>query len=256
MHAIGTGISGVTALRFARAHEGAAAQSLARLATGQRINRAADDPAGLIASENLRAVLAALDAESRSLERTDHVIATADGALAEVSDRLVEAEALAVANANSAGLSDAEREANQMEINSIVSSVNRIASTTTFNGQKLLDGSATVTAGDASLTIEAVGLTEPIGEGGEAQAALREARSQVSSLRGELGAFSGNIVGAQLNNLAVTTENVAAAESAIRDTDYAQELAELIRERVLASAAWRSASISAAEAVHVLALLG
>ena len=84
------------------------------------------------------------------------MVTTADAALAEVSNLLIEAESLAIANANTGGLSDAERLANQMQIDSILSSVNRIAGSTTFAGQQLLDGSATVTAGGGSVTIDSV----------------------------------------------------------------------------------------------------
>ena len=121
-------------------------QSLQRVSTGQRINRAADDPSGLIASENLRAVLADLEAESDSLQRVDHVASTADAAIGEMSDLLTEARGLAVAAANTAGVSDEERQALQMELDSVISSIDRMAQSTSFNGDRLLDGTATLTA--------------------------------------------------------------------------------------------------------------
>ena len=109
--------------------------SLEKITTGRQINRGSDNPAGLISSENLNAVLAALEAESRSLQRTNSVATVADGALTEASNLLIEAKGLAVANANSAGLSDSERQANQAQIDSILASVGRISSTTAFNGR-------------------------------------------------------------------------------------------------------------------------
>jgi flagellin-like hook-associated protein FlgL len=210
--------------------------SLNRLATGQRINRGADDPAGLITSENLRAVLAAIDAEKRGLERSDHVIATADGALGEMSGLIGEAEALMVANANTAGMSDAERAANQLQIDSLVGSVNRIAATTNFNGDRLLDGTATITAAGESITIENMAVDE-VGEGADGLDDLNDARDRVTTTRGSLGAFSRNIIGAELRNLSVTSGILSAAESAIRDTDYASEVEHLNRLSILRSAA-------------------
>src|SRR5687767_9682481 len=135
------GFSSLLAQRYQRLNPMKLAGSLQKLATGYRINRGADDPAGLIASEQLRGTLAALEAELRMLERTDHQAATADGALGEVSDMLVEARGLAVANANDAGLSDLEKQANQAQIDSILVSVDRVSRSTSFNGTKLLDGS-------------------------------------------------------------------------------------------------------------------
>src|SRR5688572_8933966 len=85
----------------------AVASSMEKLATGLRINRGADDPAGLIASEDLRAALKMLDAETRAMERTDMVANVADGALGEMSELLSNANAAEVATANSGGLSDA-----------------------------------------------------------------------------------------------------------------------------------------------------
>ena len=255
MNPIGASTQSLTAQRSLWSNSKALTNSLQKLATGQRISSGRDDPAGLITSENLRAVLAALDAESRSLERADHVIATADSALGQVSDMLIEAEALVVQNANSAGMSDEERQANQMQIDSILSSVNRLASTTSFNGDKLLDGTATIEAGGESVTIDSIAMGS-IGEGEDAQDALRAARDQVNTTRGQLGALSKNTIGSQLNNLAVTVENVASANSIIRDTDYAEETANLIRTQIMVKASLLAVDLSMHNRENVLNLLG
>jgi flagellin-like hook-associated protein FlgL len=210
--------------------------SLNRLATGQRINRAADDPAGLITSENLRSVLATLDAEVRRLDRADRVITTADGALGEMSELLGDAEALVVANANTGGMSDAERDANQMELDSIVGTVNRLAATTSFNGDRLLDGSATVTAAGQSVTIENMAMA-PIAGGADGLDGLHTARDRVTTTRGSLGAFSRNVIGAERRNLSVTSGILTATEAVIRDTDYASEVEHLSRLSILRTAA-------------------
>jgi len=244
----------LTALRTFESNRAALNQSLERLATGQRINRGSDDPAGLITSENLRAVLAALEAETRTMERADHVIATADAALGGASDMLIEAEALVVANAGGF-LSDEEMAANQMQIDSIVASVNRIAGTTSFNGQSLLDGSATITAGGASVTIESIAMG-PIGEGEDALAALSAARTQIGTTRAELGAMSRYTIQSGLSSMGVAMENIAAAESAIRDTDYGLETANLMRLQILDFASLSALRISSESAARILDLLG
>src|SRR3954468_21373429 len=147
----------VNSLRARRAYQSASQrrnQSLTQLATGLRINRAADDPAGLIAADSLSQTLAALDAETSANQRTSDQASTADGALGEVSDLPVRAKSLVSANANTGGLSADERAANQGELDSILSSVDRLSSSTTFNGGKLLDGSATLSASGKSLAID------------------------------------------------------------------------------------------------------
>lgn len=114
---------------------------LERLSTGLRLNRGADDPAGLIVSERLRAELSGLDQGIRNAERASSVIATAEASLAEVSDLLNSIKALVVEAANSGAISTEEKRANQLQIDSAVESITRISNTTSFAGLKLLDGS-------------------------------------------------------------------------------------------------------------------
>ncbi|MEN0020528.1 MAG: hypothetical protein AAF747_06575, partial [Planctomycetota bacterium] len=110
--------------------------TLERLSTGQRINRGADGPADLIIGNTLSAALASLEAETRVLERNSYAADYADAAFAEASGMLADAEAAAVAMANSAGMTDAERDALQMQIDSSVRSAERIFNTAEFNGQR------------------------------------------------------------------------------------------------------------------------
>ncbi len=114
--------------------------SLERLSTGLRINRGKDDPAGLIASENLRAEKSALSAAIRNAERADQVVNIAEGGLTEISSLLTEVQSLVTLTANDAGLSNEEREANQLQIDSILQTIDRIAGATSFQGSKLLNG--------------------------------------------------------------------------------------------------------------------
>lgn len=114
---------------------------LTRLATGLRINRGADDPAGLIVSERLRSELRGIDQGIKNSDRASNVIATAEGALSEVSELLNSIKALVVEAANTGAFSREEIEANQLQIDSAIESITRIANTTSFAGLKLLNGS-------------------------------------------------------------------------------------------------------------------
>jgi len=265
--------------RILRVNTRQQADSLSKLATGLRINRGQDDPAGLITSENLRSILKALEAETRSIQRSEDVINVAEGALSEVSDLLGEAQALTVKNANTAGLSTAEKEANQMELDSILSTINRLSSSTTFNEDKLLDGTATITVDGQEVSIDSVATgdlgTTTVGSetytlsdlkrGGKldivngdlslAQDVIASARISVASQRGNLGAFVKNAIGSRLNTIAVMTENTSAANSKIRDTDYSSETAILARLTVLIESSLKSVKLAGAKPVISLNLL-
>jgi flagellin len=115
--------------------------ALTRLSTGLRINTGADDPAGLIASEALRSEITSLSKAIGNTRRASQIIATADSALGQVSNLLNDIRGLVVEAANSGALSDEEIAANQLQIDSSLEAINRIAQTTTFQGRKLLDGS-------------------------------------------------------------------------------------------------------------------
>lgn len=115
--------------------------SLERLSSGMKINRGADDPAGLIASETLRSEIAGITQAIDNSTRASNVIATAEGALGEVSNLLLSIKGLAVQAANTGALSQDEIEANQLQVDSAIASITRISNSTSFAGLKLLDGS-------------------------------------------------------------------------------------------------------------------
>jgi len=114
--------------------------TLQRLSSGLRINRGADDPAGLIASETLRSEMASIAKAINNSERASNVIATAEGSLAEVSALLINIKELTVEAANEGALSKDEIEANQLQVDSAIDSITRIANATTFAGLHLLNG--------------------------------------------------------------------------------------------------------------------
>ena len=117
------------------------ANLMRQLTTGKRINRGKDDPAGLIALSSLNAELRAVGAALTNNQRTDSLLTVADQAIAEIGSLLGEIQSLAVASASDANLTASEVAANQSQIDDALSAINRIVSTTNFNGKRLLDGS-------------------------------------------------------------------------------------------------------------------
>ena len=140
MTRINTNIPSILGKRVLGQNNSGLGVSLERLSTGLKINRGKDDPAGLIASENLRSEKAALSAAIGNAERADQVVNIAEGGLQEVSSLLTELQGLLITSANSAGLSESEKEANQLQIDSILQTVDRLAGSTSFLGSKLLNG--------------------------------------------------------------------------------------------------------------------
>ncbi|HNO76842.1 MAG TPA: flagellin [Phycisphaerae bacterium] len=140
MSRIVTNVQSLIAQRVLGGQNKALNESLTRLSTGLRINSGADDPAGLIGSESLRSEKVAISAAIDNARRADNVLSIAEGALQEVNRLLLDLEDLVDRSANEAGLSDAEVQANQVQIDAILSSIDRISNTASFNGSKLLGG--------------------------------------------------------------------------------------------------------------------
>ena len=140
MSRINTNVSSLIAVNTLNKNNQALQTSLQRLSTGYRINSAKDDPAGLIAAQNLSAEQAATQSAIGNAQRADNIISTAEGALGEVSNLLVSLQGLVGNSANSSGLSQDERNANQLQVDSILSTINRISNSASFEGVKLLNG--------------------------------------------------------------------------------------------------------------------
>jgi flagellin len=140
MSRINTNVSSLIAQRIVGKQSHELNLSLERLSTGLKINKGADDPAGLIASENLRAEKAGIAQAIDNAERASNIIGTAEGGLSEISSLLTELQSLVTQAANSGGLSQEEVDANQLQVDSILGTINRIANTTAFQGTKLLNG--------------------------------------------------------------------------------------------------------------------
>src|SRR2546423_9455295 len=140
MARINTNVSALTAQRGLAKSQRQLSDTLQRLSSGLRINRGADDPAGLIASEGLRSEIAGVTQAIDNSQRASNVISTAEGALGEVASLLLNVKNLIVQAANTGALSDDEIAANQLQVDSAIASITRISNTTTFAGLKLLDG--------------------------------------------------------------------------------------------------------------------
>jgi flagellin len=153
MSRINSNVNSLIAQRILGQSNQALTKSLERLSTGLRINRGGDDPAGLIASQKLRAEKTAISSAIGAAERADQVVNIAEGGLQEISNLLIEVQSLVSASGSETGLSDEEKEANQQQVDAILQTIDRIASTTSFNGTKLLNGSLdfTVTSRAASV---------------------------------------------------------------------------------------------------------
>jgi len=251
---VNTNISSINAQRNLAHVSGLLAGNFRRLSTGLRITTAADDAAGLALSERLRAQIRSLDQAGRNANDGISLVQTAEGALDEVGNILGRLRELAV-QASNGTVSDADKATLNQEFTSLVDEVNRIGQSTEFNGINLLDGSASsitfqvgsgVQAGidtvsvslspalSTSLSLQSL----DIGSAGNTSVALTNidaAINTVSSLRGRLGAAQ-NRLGSTIRNLSNTVENLTAAESRIRDVDFAHETSMLTRNSILQQA--------------------
>lgn len=141
MSRINSNVSALIAQRHLTVSQEALSRSLERLSSGLKINRGADDPAGLIVSERLRADIASVRQAINNSSRAINVIATTEGALNEVAALLTDIKAKLIEAANSGAFSQDEIDANQLQVDSSIDSITRIANTTQFAGRKLLNGS-------------------------------------------------------------------------------------------------------------------
>lgn len=152
MSRINTNIPALQAIHRISRNQEDLALRLERLATGLRINRGRDDPAGLITSEILRSEIRQIEQAIENSSRASNVISTTEGSLNEVSSLLLELQDLVVASANEAAITNEEVTANQLAVDAILSSIDRIARTTTFAGKRLLDGSEAYTLSSVPTT--------------------------------------------------------------------------------------------------------
>ena len=200
MSRINSNISSLQAIHRLNRNNADLATRLQRLSSGLKINTGKDAPAKLIASETLRSEIGGINQAIDNSQRATNVINTAEGALSEVSALLLEVQSLTIEAANTGALSPDEIKANQLQVDSILNSINRIANTTQFNGVKLLNGQLDyTTSGVASTAIDVVQInTSKLPDNGSVSIAVEVL---ASAERGEV-VFSGATVGTE----AVTIE--------------------------------------------------
>ncbi|OUR93156.1 flagellin [Halobacteriovorax marinus] len=231
-------------------------RSLEKLSSGQRINRAGDDAAGLAISENLKAQIRGLGQAERNAEDGISLVQIAEGALGEVSNILIRLRELSV-QAASDTIGATERKFLNVEFEQLTSEVDRIANSTEFNRVPLLNGTGAVfdiqigtrndpisdrltfDASSADVNVAALGLNlASVADKISAQNSLSsidQAIVSVSGIRADFGALQ-NRLQSTINNIAVSIENLSAANSRVRDTDIAAETAELTKQNILMTA--------------------
>lgn len=230
--------------------------SIQRLASGFRINQAADDAAGLAISSRLTAQLRGLKQAERNANDGISMIQTAEGALGEINGMLARMRELAVQSANGGTLGTQERGFLDDEFQDLEAEINRIVNVTEFNGQTLIDGSLSGTgvsfqvgifntandqidlsigaADSTTLGLDASDLTTET-NAQTAIDALDTAINSVSSTRANLGSKQ-NRLNVTISNLGSVFENLSAANSRIKDVDVAEESASLTRSQILSQA--------------------
>lgn len=205
-------------------------QNLAKLSSGSKINSAADNPAAMVISEQMRAQIGSLGQEIRNTDHAINKYNTADHAIGQLQDSLVQLRSMAVGAANGGLNDEASSAAYETAARDLVASYNRNVESAQFGSQQLLDGSAEAVADVERLT--EVDLSTPEA----AQASIEkidQALEDLGQAQGEIGAKVANGLESTRNTLSVTLQNLTAAESTIRDTDYAQESAKLVRNILL-----------------------
>lgn len=246
---INQNIAAFNAYRNLSVTDGQMSKSLEKLSSGFRINRAADDAAGLAISESLRAQVGGLKVAVRNAQDGISVVQTAEGALTETHAILQRMRDLAVQASNDGAQDSTAKDAAQAEFDQLVEELDDIANKTKFGSTKLLDGSYSKTfqvgasAGDtltvtvdtatsAALGVDTLDLTTAASA---AITALDSAITSISTTRANLGALQ-NRLEHKINNLNVAVENLSASESRIRDTDMAQEMVAFTRSQILSQA--------------------
>ena len=227
-------------------------KSMERLSSGLRINRAADDAAGLAVSEGMRSQIRGMNVASRNAQDGVSMVQVADGALGNVGDMLQRVRDLAV-QASNGTLTDAQRKNLDTEVQQVLTEIGKTGTDTEFNGLKILAGSVATAASAVTLQVGAnasqniaftIGTvsTSDLGISGiavstaasatAAIASLDAAISTVTTSRANLGAIQ-NRLEHTINRLGMTSENLQAAESRIRDADMAAEMIDFTKNQIL-----------------------
>jgi flagellin len=262
--------------------------TMTQLSTGSRINSAKDDPAGLIAQELLRSEIAASNAAAKNTVMANSMLNIAESGMKNISNLLIEAKGLAVEAANSGVMTPEMLEANQIQMNALLDSIDRSSSMTNWLGKPLLDGSLSAQNGGAvfqlgpdvvaqqqvSVPIEgtktyqvgnATGTLMDLRSGGAAALAtnpgladqvLSAAISQIAVQRGEIGATQKYTLDSNLMSLQDSIVQLTGAKSMIGDTDFALAVSNMARDQILLQAGFQSLGLINQSQGYVASLLG
>ena len=258
-------IPSLTAQRILGVNNNRLALSVERISSGIRINRAADDAAGLAISEGLRSDIRALRQAVRNASDGISLMNVTEGALNEQSGILIRLRELA-SQAATGTVGSTERATIQLEFTALRNELDRISQTTEFNGQKLIEGSLASSVTSASHILIQVGLDSSshsrinlntevdlgqmtstglsihelsVTSADAALTALEQVNASIGTItagRGKIGAVQNRLV-RTISTISIAVENLSAAESAIRDADIAEEVALLTRNQILVQAA-------------------
>jgi len=261
-------------------------KDMEKLSSGQKINRAGDDASGLAVSEKMRSQIRGLNRASQNAQNGISFIQTTEGYLQETTDIMQRIRELAVQSSNGI-YSDEDRMQIQVEISALVSEVDRIASTAQFNGLNMLTGRFAQSTGEnvvtasmwfhiganmdqriqvfiGTMSAEALGVRE-IGTGDKltlstpedanrAIGTIDEAMKKINKQRADLGAYQ-NRLELTVKGLNVSSENLQASESRIRDTDMASQMVEFTKNSVLQQAGTAMLAQANSQSQNVLSLL-
>ena len=264
----------ITALNSHRQYainNGNIAKNVEKLSSGFRVNRAADDAAGLAISEKMRAQIRGLSMASKNSQDAISLVQVAESGMQTIQDILQRMRELSVQSASDTNV-DLDRDALDLEVQELIKEIDQIASTTEFNEMKLLDGffknkviqaganvGQTMTLSISAMNAQGLGVkTHNIKSRTSANAALAQitvALSSVSMMRATLGAYQ-NRLEYKIRNLDNAAENIAAAESRIRDADMAKMMTEFTKNNILFQASTAMLAQANALPQGVLQLLG
>lgn len=267
-----TNLAAINAQRNLVGSQRSMGKSMSQLASGSRINIAADDAAGLAISENMKAQIRSVRQANRNANDGISMVQTAEGGLNEISNIIVRLRELGI-QAASDTVGETERGFLNKEVQQLKDEMQRIANVTTWGRTKLLDGSTqafdfqvgiynnefedriSFDSSNNIATLDALGLSDieyTSKEGAQmALASLDDAQTTVNGIRANLGALQNRLT-STVDNLAVSEENLSAANSRIRDTDVAQASAEMTRNSILLQAS--TSTLAQANQVNQMAL--
>lgn len=230
-------ISALNAHRQLLTNTNSATKSMEKLSSGYRINRAADDAAGLSISEKMRGQIRGLEQAQRNAQDGISLVQTFEGALNEVSDMLGRLKELAVQKANGTYQS-ADKSNIDLEAQQLVNAMNNIFDKTTFNGVTMTAGATIAMGHDGTDTLKIAGITKPSFASTDVDnvKTIETHIDAINKIRAQYGAYQ-NRLEHMVNNMSTTTENLTASESRIRDVDMAQEMMNYTKLNILTQSA-------------------